>query len=151
MMFHLKLLQVLKFLISLQFQFYVSKIWNSAAFLKELFLINLNSPLISYSCINSKNIKICWIWEFHARLITYFGDFIFRFFVTLVAWFSVRCSLFARQDGQNRQTKWKINKLLYKIFVAKRQKQPKTKWPKWDDNNISVKKPVKFIDESFSF
>ena len=43
-----------------------------------------------------------------ARLITYFGNFVFGFFVTLVVWFSVRCFLFARQDRQdemkNKQT-----------------------------------------------
>ena len=41
-------------------------------------------------------------------LITYFGNLIFGFFVTLVACFSVRCFPFARQDRQeemkNKQT-----------------------------------------------
>ena len=44
----------------------------------------------------------------YAWLITYFGNFVFGFFINLVAWFSVRCFPFARQDGQdemkNKQT-----------------------------------------------
>ena len=58
-----------------------------------------------------------------AQLITYFGNFVFGFFVTLVAWFSLQYFLFARQD---RQDKMKIQQTITKYFcnfVAKNNKK----------------------------
>ena len=59
--------------------------------------------------LRKKNVNCnCNLSRIYGRLITYFGNLGFGFFVTLVAWFSVQCFPFARQDGQdemkNKQT-----------------------------------------------
>ena len=55
-------------------------------------------------------ISICWSELTIARLITYFGNFVFGFFVTLVAWFSVQCFPFPRQN-QVTKMGWKQHML----------------------------------------
>ena len=58
-----------------------------------------------------------------ARLITYFDNFNFGFAsLRLVAWFSVQCFLFARQDGQDKmKTKQTAVKLDFKELLNKEQ------------------------------
>ena len=69
----------------------------------------------------------------YARLITYFGNFVFGFS-------SLRLRDFLydifRLQGKMGKTKWKINKLLLNILVTSCQKQPKMKLPKWDETKL---------------
>ena len=80
----------------------------------------------------------------YARLITYFGNFVFGFFVTLVAWFSVQ--------GKTGKTKWKINKLLRNIFITSLPKTTKNQVTKmgWKQHypphlvHVVVERPLLF-------
>ena len=60
----------------------------------------------------------------NARLISYFTNIVFGFFVTLVAWFSVRCFPFARQDGQDKMKNKQTIMRYFSNCVAKNNQNP---------------------------
>ena len=80
--------------------------WEGQKNLRKIFLLDLT--LLSkgqISVYRVGRIVFSQYLNFNGQLITYFGNFVYGFFVTLVAWFFVRCFPFARQDRQDEMKK----------------------------------------------
>ena len=79
------------------------------------------------SCFQSPFRFDTWYWQNYltiARLITYFDNFVYSFFVTLVAWFSVKCFPFARQDRQDEMKNKQTITWYFGNFLAKNNQMP---------------------------
>ena len=92
-------------------------------------------------------LKNLWNWDSYllitAWLITYFGNIIFGFFFTLVAWFSVQCFPFAREDRKDEMKNKQTIMYYFCNFVAKNYQKPSYQnWMKTtlDENWMPVSK-----------
>ena len=72
-----------------------------------------------------------------ARLITYFGNFVFGFFVTLVAWFSFRFFCLAHLALQNVNKDYVIFSYFCN-FVAKSDQKRKMGWTKQKSKDFTI-------------
>ena len=109
--------------------FFLSQFWTVETYIKRIFNFQTSFTWRLNNNFSRFSIR-------YAQLITYFGNFVFGFFVTCV----IFCTMYniIRLQGKTSKTKSKINKLLLNIFVNSLPKTTKKKLPKWDETITSL-------------